>query len=73
MPLAQLRRRVPWTQGELAVAAGVSVGTVRAIEQGGRLAVRPRVIRALATALGVAPAAVAEFRPSLGLPAPPAG
>ena len=71
--LAQLRRRVPWTQRELAAAAGVAVGTVRAIEQGRRPAVRPRVIRALAAALGVAPAAVAEFRPSLGLPAPPAG
>jgi hypothetical protein len=57
--LATLRRRVPLTQGELAAAAGVSVGTVR-----------PRVIRALAAALGVDPAVVAEFRPSLGLPLP---
>jgi transcriptional regulator with XRE-family HTH domain len=71
--LAQWRHRVPWTQQELAAAAGVSAGTVRAIERGAHQAVRPRVIRALATALGVAPAAVAEFRPSLGLPpAPPA-
>ena len=66
-PLAQLRRRVPWTQGELAAAAGVAVGTVRAIERGVHPTVRPRVMRALAAALGVAPATVAEFRPSLGL------
>jgi transcriptional regulator with XRE-family HTH domain len=68
-PLAVLRRRVPWTQGELAAAAGVAVSTVEAIERRARRSVRPRVIRALAAALGVAPAAVAEFRPSLGLPA----
>ena len=68
-PLAALRHRVPWTQGELAAAAGVAVSTVRGIERGAHKAVRPRVIRALATALGVAPAAVAEFRLSLGLPA----
>ena len=71
--LAQWRRRVPWTQAELAAAAGVSEGAVRAIERSAYQAVRPRVIRALAAALGVPPAAVAEFRPSLGLPpAPPA-
>ena len=72
--LAQWRRRGPWTQAELAAAAGVAVGTVRGIEHGAYKTVRPRVIRALAAALGVAPAAVAEFRPSLDLPptAPPA-
>jgi transcriptional regulator with XRE-family HTH domain len=66
--LATLRRRVPWTQRELAAAAGVSLGTVRGIEQGGIHCPRPRVIRALAAALGVAPDAVAEFHPALGLP-----
>ena len=72
VPLAQLRRRVPWTQRELAAAAGVSVGTVRGIERGRHRAPRPRVIRALAAALGVAPAAVAEFHSGLGLaPAAP--
>ena len=73
-PVAALRCRGPWTQAELAAAAGVSAGTVRGIEHGYYRTVRPRVIRALAAALGVAPAAVAEFRPSLGLPpaAPPA-
>jgi DNA-binding XRE family transcriptional regulator len=67
LPLAQLRRRVPWTQGELAAAAGVATGTVRAIEQGAYKTTRPWVMRALATALGVAPAVVTEFRASLGL------
>ncbi len=71
-PLAALRRRVPWTQRELAAAAGVSLGAVRNLEQGAYPTVQPRVIRALAAALGVAPAAVAEFRRSLDLPAPPA-
>ena len=70
-PLVALRRRVPWTQRELAAAAGVSLGTVRNVEQGAYPTVQPRVIRALAAALGVAPAAVAEFRRSLGLPAAP--
>ena len=70
-PLAALRRRVPWTQRELAAAAGVSLGTVRNLEQGAYPTAQPRVIRALAAALGVAPAAVAEFRRSLALPAAP--
>ena len=72
--LAQWRQRAPWTQAELAAAAGVSAGTVRALEHGLYKTVRPRVIRALAAVLGVDPAAVVEFRPSLGLPpaAPPA-
>lgn len=66
-PLAARRRLVPWTQRELAAAAGVSVGTVRGIEQGLRRAPHPRVVRALAAVLGVPPAAVAEFRPVLGI------
>jgi DNA-binding XRE family transcriptional regulator len=66
-PLAERRRRVPWTQRELAAAAGVSVGTVRGIEQGLRRAPHPRVVRALAAVLGVPPAAVAEFRLVLGI------
>jgi transcriptional regulator with XRE-family HTH domain len=70
LELATLRRRVPLTQGELAAAAGVSVGTVRGIERNAYATVRPRVIRALAAALGTDPAAVAEFRVSLGLPLP---
>jgi transcriptional regulator with XRE-family HTH domain len=68
LSLEHLRRRRPWTQKELAEAAGVSVGTVRGIEHGYYKSVRPRVMRAIAGALGVQPADVAEFRPSLGLP-----
>jgi transcriptional regulator with XRE-family HTH domain len=71
--LAALRRRVPWTQRELAAAAGVSVGAVRRLEQGDTRRPHPRVIRALAAALGVPPAGVAEFRPALGLPPAAAG
>ena len=66
--LRQLRRRRPWTQRELAAVAGVSVGTVRCIEQGVYRTIQPRVVRALAGALGVEPATVAEFRVTLGLP-----
>jgi transcriptional regulator with XRE-family HTH domain len=69
LPLEQLRRRQPLTQKELAQAAGVSVGTVRGIEHGYYKSVRPRVIRAIAETLGVRPADVLEFRPSLGLSA----
>ena len=50
-------------------SAGVSVGTVRGIEHGYYKSVRPRVIRAIAETLGVQPADVVEFRPSLGLSA----
>ncbi|MGH2367659.1 MAG: helix-turn-helix domain-containing protein [Chloroflexota bacterium] len=66
--LEQLRRRKPWTQKELAEAAGVSIGTVRGIEHGYYKTVRPRVMRSIAAALGVEPAQIAEFRVSLGLP-----
>ena len=66
--LAQWRRRGPWTQAELAAAAGVALSTLRAIEHGRHRTPHPRSIRALAAALGVDPAAVAEFRPALGLP-----
>ena len=66
--LRQLRRRRPWTQRELAAVAGVSVGTVRCIEQGVYRTIQPRVVRALAEALGVEPATIAEFRVTLGLP-----
>jgi transcriptional regulator with XRE-family HTH domain len=73
LPLEQWRRRRPWTQKELAESAGVSVGTVRGIEHGYYKSVRPRVIRAIAGALGLQPAEIVEFRPSLGLGAPAVG
>ncbi len=68
LALEQWRRRKPWTQKELAEAAGISIGTVRGIEHGYYKTVRPRVIRAIAAALVVQPAEVVEFRASLGLP-----
>jgi transcriptional regulator with XRE-family HTH domain len=68
--LATRRRLAPWTQAELAAAAGVSVGTVRRIEHHASVRVSLRVRRALANALGVAPAAIAEFRPAPGLALP---
>lgn len=43
------------------------MGTVRGIEHGYYKSVRPRVIRAIAGALGVQPGDVVEFWPSLGL------
>jgi transcriptional regulator with XRE-family HTH domain len=66
-PLETVRRRKPMTQRELAEAAGVSESTIRAIEAGRSRRIHPRVMRAIAGALGVEPAAVAEFRPALGL------
>ena len=66
--LVEHRRRMPWTQRELAEIAGVSVGTIRSIEQGARRTLRPRTMRSIAAALGVPPGEVAEFRAALGLP-----
>ena len=67
-PLAELRQRKPWTQKELADAAGVSENTIWVIENRRHGRVRPRVVRAIAQALGVEPGQIAEFRPLLGLP-----
>jgi len=63
--LEQLRRQKPLTQRELAETAGVSENTIWVIENGRHGALRPRVIRAIATALGVQPADIDEFRPLL--------
>jgi DNA-binding Xre family transcriptional regulator len=65
--LVEWRHRRPWTQQELATAAGICVGTVRGIEHGYYKSVRPRIIRAIAAALGVEPAEVMEFRRSMHL------
>lgn len=65
--LEQLRLAKPLTQRELAEAAGVSENTVWLIENGRSRNPRPRVMRAIAAALGVAPGDVDEFRPSLQL------
>jgi len=66
--LAEARRRKMLTQVELAVASGVSPQTISNLERG--LYGRPqvRVMRRIAEALGVEPAAVDEFRTALGLP-----
>jgi transcriptional regulator with XRE-family HTH domain len=67
-PLESYRLAKPWTQGELARAANVSIMTIRSIENGhvgGRL--RARTMRALAAALGVQPGDIAEFESSLRL------
>jgi transcriptional regulator with XRE-family HTH domain len=66
-PLATWRRRVPLTQQELAHTAGLSIGTVRGIEHHLYKTIRPRTIRAIAGALHVPPAQVAEFRAPMGL------
>ena len=67
--LARLRREKPLTQAELANAAGVAEATIRAIENGYAGRLRPRTMRGIAQALGVRPADVDEFRPSLKPPA----
>ena len=70
--LAELRQRRGWTVVELAVRANLSETTVRRLEQGLAGAPRPATARALATALGVPPAAIAELgHTSPGLPALP--
>ncbi len=65
--LEQLRLAKPYTQRELAEAAGVSENTIWVIEKHRHGNLRPRIMRAIADALGVEPAAIDEFRASLGL------
>lgn len=69
MSLRTLRAQRGWSQLQLAASADVSLKTLYKIESGRAVRVQGRTIRALSAALGVAPADVAEFRPSLGLPA----
>jgi transcriptional regulator with XRE-family HTH domain len=68
--LEQLRLGKPYTQRELAEAAEVSENTIWLIEKHRHKSLRPRVMRAIAGALGVEPAEIAEFRASLGLEDP---
>ena len=65
--LRSVRLRRLLTQVELAAKSGVSQGTIARIETGERKRVALRTVRALAAALDVDPADVAEFRPALGL------
>jgi transcriptional regulator with XRE-family HTH domain len=62
--LAELRQRRGWTVVELAVRANLSETTVRRLELGLAGAPRPATARALAAALGVPPAAIAELGPT---------
>lgn len=65
--LAALRRRRALSQRALAKAAGLGYRTIFNIEAGVTKQPQLRVCRAVADALGVDPAEVDEFRPSLGL------
>lgn len=67
--LQQLRRRKNLTREALAALAGVSVKTLYTLERSTTAPARiqSRIIRDVSTALGVEPAAIDEFRPSLGL------
>jgi transcriptional regulator with XRE-family HTH domain len=63
--LRDLREKKGWSQIQLAVNAGVSIGVVQKLEGPGK--VEARIATALAEALGVKPEDVDELRPSLGL------
>jgi predicted transcriptional regulator len=65
--MSLLRRRRMLTQHGLAAQSGVSQGTIARIESGQRTDLRFGTMRKLASALGVEPSDVTEFRPSLGL------
>lgn len=69
MSLRQLRGERLLSLRELARQSGVSKNAIAHIERAAPAQLRYATIRALSAALGVAPAEVAEFRPSLGLPA----
>src|SRR5919199_3089992 len=61
-PLATLRRQRAWSQRERAKQAGVSPSVIVQLEAGRTRYPKYKVIRALATALGVQPRDVDEFR-----------
>lgn len=67
-PLVVWRQQAALSQAELAALAHVGKGTIYNIEAGAHPRPRGRVMRAVAKALGVAPARIAEFRGALGLP-----
>lgn len=66
LPLRTLRERRGLSQDELARRAGVSTKTVWSVENGGRRP-HPRNRLAIATALGVEIAQVAEFNGGAGV------
>jgi transcriptional regulator with XRE-family HTH domain len=53
MSITKLRRQKGWTQAELATRAGLSRATVQRLENGYKTG--PEPVKAIATALGVAP------------------
>jgi hypothetical protein len=63
-PLRDLRLRAGFSIPALSRQSGVSVSTIRRIERSAT-APRPHVVRALSTALGIAPWQVTEFLPVL--------
>jgi transcriptional regulator with XRE-family HTH domain len=65
--LEDLRRRRALTQQALAEQAGIAVKTVWMIEGRKRSRYQPRIMRAVAKALGIRMEDVDEFRDSLGL------
>jgi hypothetical protein len=72
VPLRELRARSGISLPTLARLSSVSVSTIHRVEHGETVP-RPRVVRALSAALGVAPWQVAEFQSVLarvGLPRP---
>jgi hypothetical protein len=64
VPLRELRVRAGFSIPALSRLSGVSVSTILRVEQGATVP-RPRVVRALSAALGVAPWQVTEFLPVL--------
>lgn len=62
--LRPLRRRMAWTQEELAEKSGVGIATILRLEGGDTRPPRVSTLRKLADALGVKPAVLAECGPA---------
>jgi DNA-binding XRE family transcriptional regulator len=72
VPLREIRARCGVSLPTLARLSGVSVSTIHRVEHGETVP-RPRVVRAVSAALGVAPWQVVEFQlvlATVGLPRP---
>ncbi len=65
LPLATLRKRKLLSQRDLARAAGVALSTIYLLEAGKTERATYKVMRSVSAALGVPPAAIAEFRRAL--------
>lgn len=64
--LRPLRRRMAWTQEELAEHSGVGIATIIRLEGGDDRPPRVSTLRKLADALGVKPAVLADCGPMAG-------